>query len=362
MQHFDAWIDPATHQVQQTIYMASYNDKPAEKDDIFRILAQRAAAGGRGQGRAGGLQARDATRPRRATSSKRGRGSRLRSHGRPAQPPPAPPQRGVARAAVRADRAGLHADRGRDGDDQPRARVAVRAGHVRRAVHRHAEARARSPTCRRGTSRCRSALAISSRSSSRRWWSGSSACCSSSACAAPTADPLYGLLLTFGAALVIEEVIRARLGLDREAAAAARGDLRRVPGRRPDLLEVPLLRQRLRGDRLILALWLFLEKTPYGAMIKAGAHDSEMVRALGINLSRLRLFVFALGTALAAVAGIVHGADLGRPAARGRRRGGAGLPDHRARRRRQLLGRGARRARWWASSSGSPAPTPRNGR
>ncbi len=39
MQHHDAWIDPSTHQVQQTIYMASYNDKPAEKDDIFKILA-----------------------------------------------------------------------------------------------------------------------------------------------------------------------------------------------------------------------------------------------------------------------------------------------------------------------------------
>ena len=40
MQHFDAWIDPNTHQVQQTIYMASYNDKPAEKDDLFRILTE----------------------------------------------------------------------------------------------------------------------------------------------------------------------------------------------------------------------------------------------------------------------------------------------------------------------------------
>ena len=40
MQHHDAWIDANTHQVQQTIYMASYNDKPAEKDDIFRIQAQ----------------------------------------------------------------------------------------------------------------------------------------------------------------------------------------------------------------------------------------------------------------------------------------------------------------------------------
>ena len=40
MQHHDAWINPDTHQCQQTIYMASYNDKPAEKDDIFRILSQ----------------------------------------------------------------------------------------------------------------------------------------------------------------------------------------------------------------------------------------------------------------------------------------------------------------------------------
>jgi branched-chain amino acid transport system substrate-binding protein len=39
MQHFDAYMNPATHQMQQTIYMATYNDKPAEKDDIFKILA-----------------------------------------------------------------------------------------------------------------------------------------------------------------------------------------------------------------------------------------------------------------------------------------------------------------------------------
>ena len=40
MQHHDAWIDPVTHQCQQTIYMATYNDQPAEKDDIFKILTQ----------------------------------------------------------------------------------------------------------------------------------------------------------------------------------------------------------------------------------------------------------------------------------------------------------------------------------
>ncbi|HSI54276.1 MAG TPA: hypothetical protein VK981_09925, partial [Ramlibacter sp.] len=42
-----------------------------------------------------------------------------------------------------------------------------------------------------------------------------------------------------------------------------------------------------------------------GAIIKAGAHDSEMVRALGVNLPKLRLLVFAIGVGLAALAGVV---------------------------------------------------------
>jgi branched-chain amino acid transport system permease protein len=117
-------------------------------------------------------------------------------------------------------------------------------------------------------------------------------------------DALYGLLLTFGAALVIEEIIRLIWGSGEKQLA--------VP---PELSGAMLiggliyakyrLFASLAAVAMIVLLWLFLEKTPYGAMIKAGAHDSEMVRALGINLTRLRLFVFALGTALAAVAGIV---------------------------------------------------------
>jgi branched-chain amino acid transport system permease protein len=55
----------------------------------------------------------------------------------------------------------------------------------------------------------------------------------------------------------------------------------------------------------ILLVWLFLERTPYGAIIKAGAHDSEMVRALGYDLARLRLIVFGIGSALAGMAGMV---------------------------------------------------------
>ncbi len=40
-------------------------------------------------------------------------------------------------------------------------------------------------------------------------------------------------------------------------------------------------------------------------MIKAGAHDSEMVRALGFDLGKLRLLVFGLGAALAGLAGVI---------------------------------------------------------
>jgi branched-chain amino acid transport system substrate-binding protein len=40
LQHFDAYMNPVTHQIQQTIYMATYNDRPADKDDIFKVLSQ----------------------------------------------------------------------------------------------------------------------------------------------------------------------------------------------------------------------------------------------------------------------------------------------------------------------------------
>lgn len=40
LQHFDAFMDPVTHQCQQTIYMATYNTAPEERDNIFKILAQ----------------------------------------------------------------------------------------------------------------------------------------------------------------------------------------------------------------------------------------------------------------------------------------------------------------------------------
>ena len=116
--------------------------------------------------------------------------------------------------------------------------------------------------------------------------------------------PLYGLLLTFGAALVLEEAIRILWGSGEQ------------------FLPVP---QPINGAMFIggiifakyklfaagfallciVGVWLFLERTPYGAIIKAGAHDSEMVRALGYDIAVLRLLVFGFGAGLAGLAGVV---------------------------------------------------------
>jgi branched-subunit amino acid ABC-type transport system permease component len=116
--------------------------------------------------------------------------------------------------------------------------------------------------------------------------------------------PLYGLLLTFGAALVIEEVIRVVWGTGEQSLPL------------PESINGAILAGGLIFAKykffaaafavLAIALvWLFLERTPYGAIIKAGAHDSEMVRALGYDLSKLRMLVFGLGAALAGLAGVV---------------------------------------------------------
>jgi branched-subunit amino acid ABC-type transport system permease component len=117
-------------------------------------------------------------------------------------------------------------------------------------------------------------------------------------------DPLYGLLLTFGAALVLEESIRLAWGPTERFLAIPKGI---TGGVTIGGLVHSVYRFFASGFAigLIVLLWLFLQRTPYGALIKAGAHDSEMVRALGVNLARLRLLVFGFGTALAAIAGIV---------------------------------------------------------
>lgn len=60
-----------------------------------------------------------------------------------------------------------------------------------------------------------------------------------------------------------------------------------------------------------LMLWLMMEKTRMGAMIRATVDDSEMARGVGIDTSRVSMFIFALGAFLAALGGVIGGAFLG---------------------------------------------------
>lgn len=117
-------------------------------------------------------------------------------------------------------------------------------------------------------------------------------------------DPLFGLLFTFGAALAGEELIRIVWGAHGYTIAL------------PPLLAGPfqlgfLFYSKYRVFVALLAIvllfgvWWLLERTPYGAVIKAGAYDPEMVRALGVDLGKLRHRVFGLGAALAGIAGVI---------------------------------------------------------
>ena len=56
-----------------------------------------------------------------------------------------------------------------------------------------------------------------------------------------------------------------------------------------------------------IALWLLLDRTRLGAMIRAGVDDPDMARVVGIRVSQLFTIVFALGAGLAAFAGIIGG-------------------------------------------------------
>ena len=122
--------------------------------------------------------------------------------------------------------------------------------------------------------------------------------------------PLYGrgidypLLLTFGLSYVMIEAMRVLFGIEG------------VPTSTPSQLRgavdlgfgfFPLYRLFLIGATavVILGLWLFIEKTRYGLIIRAGSRDPEIVRVLGIDVSRIWLIVFGIGTAIAGLSGIL---------------------------------------------------------
>jgi branched-chain amino acid transport system permease protein len=75
----------------------------------------------------------------------------------------------------------------------------------------------------------------------------------------------------------------------------------------------PMYRIFMIGMALVmgLILWLTMEKTRIGAMIRATVDDAEMARGVGIDTSRVSMFIFALGAFLAGLGGVIGGAFLG---------------------------------------------------
>ena len=120
--------------------------------------------------------------------------------------------------------------------------------------------------------------------------------------------PLYGrgidypLLLTFGLSYVLVDAMRFAFGIEGVASStpvALRGATDLGFGFFPTYRLFLILATAV----VIGALWLFIEKTRYGLIIRAGARDPEIVRVLGIDVGRVWLLVFCIGTGIAGLAG-----------------------------------------------------------
>src|SRR5258707_2203035 len=112
----------------------------------------------------------------------------------------------------------------------------------------------------------------------------------------------YQLLFTFGLALILSEsiiLIWGPIGYSHLPPDVLRGGM--------DLGFTMYPKYRLfvmlAAGLLVVATWLFLEKTRYGAIMRAGIENKEMVSLLGIDIHRLFTVAFALGAYLAGIAG-----------------------------------------------------------
>ncbi|MGQ0686994.1 branched-chain amino acid ABC transporter permease [Bradyrhizobium sp.] len=124
--------------------------------------------------------------------------------------------------------------------------------------------------------------------------------------------PLYGrsiddpLLLTFGLSYVLVEGVRIVFGSD--------GIPFPTPASLTGVLDLgvgffPIYRIFVVGVVFIvvLLLWLGLEKTRFGLIVRAGARDPTMMRVLGVDISKVWLLVFGLGVGLASLGGVLSG-------------------------------------------------------
>jgi len=117
-------------------------------------------------------------------------------------------------------------------------------------------------------------------------------------------DHLYGLLLTFGLALIIEGVFRnyfGASGLPYQMPEALRG------GQNLGFMFLPNYRAWVvaASAAVCLATWFVIERTKLGSYLRAATENPTLVRAFGINVPRMITLTYGFGVALAAFAGVM---------------------------------------------------------
>ncbi len=120
-------------------------------------------------------------------------------------------------------------------------------------------------------------------------------------------DPLRGLLFTFGLAMVLEQIIRivwGPSGFPYLIPTFFAGTIKSLASWGTDFSRYRIF-IFVCSIGVIFGLWWYIEKTPYGMIIRAGSRDPEMVRVLGISLKPIMTLVFGLGAALAGFAGVL---------------------------------------------------------
>ncbi|ESY40111.1 branched-chain amino acid ABC transporter permease [Mesorhizobium sp. RSR380A] len=117
-------------------------------------------------------------------------------------------------------------------------------------------------------------------------------------------DPLYGLLFTFGLALVIEGVFRFYYGVSGNPYAVP---AQLAGGTNLGFMFLPNYRGWVVVASLIICIgtWLLIEKTRLGSYLRAATENPELVQAFGVNVPLLLTLTYGLGAALAGLAGIL---------------------------------------------------------
>ena len=117
-------------------------------------------------------------------------------------------------------------------------------------------------------------------------------------------DPLYGLLFTFGLALILEGVFRWQFGAAGQPYAPP---TQLAGGVNLGFMFLPIYRGFVIVASLLicLATWFLIEKTRLGAYLRAATENAPLVQAFGVNVPLLLTLTYALGAGLAAIAGVL---------------------------------------------------------